>query len=167
MVWPLLSGLSAATCIVVSTVALGAEQHRPDDSLAIGLLLPPDAVEAASLRQGASLGVEMANRSSGPKVRLVLRGRPGQWGTEGGEAAALALDEGVAGIVTPSAGTAAHEILQVSGRTRVPVISLCPDSSVTAAGVPWVVRILPRTEVARWSRVVSGITNRFGASFER
>jgi ABC-type branched-subunit amino acid transport system substrate-binding protein len=35
--------------------------------------------------------------------------------------------------------------LQVAGRTAVPVISLCGDSSVTQTGVPWVVRIVPRT----------------------
>src|SRR5262249_23268247 len=83
---------------------------------------------------------------AGPPARLVLRGRSGQWGTEGNEAAALALDEDVAGMITPTAGTAAHEMLQVSGRTRVPVVSLCPDSSVKQAGVPWGVRVSPGTE---------------------
>jgi ABC-type branched-subunit amino acid transport system substrate-binding protein len=108
--------------------------------------VPSDPDEAVSLRQGATLGLEHINQAPGPKARLIVRGRQGQWGTEGNEAAALALDESVAGIVTPSLGTAAHEILQVSGRTRVLVASLCADLSVTGTGVPWAVRIVPRND---------------------
>jgi branched-chain amino acid transport system substrate-binding protein len=115
-------------------------------TLPIGLLAPPDPSEATSLRQGAMLGIEHANAIPGAKARLVVRGRPGQWGTEGDEAVGLALDEGVAAIITPSGGSAAHQILQVAGRTQVPVVSLCSDTSVTGAGVPWAVRIVPRTD---------------------
>ncbi len=115
-------------------------------TLGIGLLLPADQGEAESLRQGATLGVEHANQSAGVQARLVSRGRPGQWGTDGEEAAALTLDEAVAGIITPSDGSAAHQVLQVAGRTRVPVVSLCSDSSITRAGLPWAIRIVPRTE---------------------
>jgi ABC-type branched-subunit amino acid transport system substrate-binding protein len=49
-------------------------------------------------------------------------------------------------IITPSDGGASHLILQVAGRTQVPVASICSDSSVTDAGVPWVVRVVPRTD---------------------
>jgi ABC-type branched-subunit amino acid transport system substrate-binding protein len=112
---------------------------------AIGLLVPGDAGEATSMRQGAILGVEDANQSAGSKLRLVVRGRPGQWGTEGDEAVALALDDGALAIIAPSSGTATHQVLQVAGRTRVPVVSLCADSSVTEAGIPWAVRIAPST----------------------
>jgi ABC-type branched-subunit amino acid transport system substrate-binding protein len=34
----------------------------------------------------------------------------------------------------------------VSGRTAVPVITLCPDLSLERAGVPWMIRIVPRTD---------------------
>ncbi len=133
-----------------------AEPTPPDSILAIGLLVPPEPTEALSLRQGALLGIEQANRSPGSTARLVVRGRPGQWGTEGNEAAALALDDAVGGMITPTSGTAAHEVLQVAGRTSVPVVSLCPDSSITGAGVPWAVRIVPQnTEEA--STVFTGL----------
>jgi ABC-type branched-subunit amino acid transport system substrate-binding protein len=120
--------------------------HPSADFVTIGLLLPPEQSEAISLRQGAMLGLDHANQAAGTPARLSFRGRPGQWGTEGDEAAALALDEEVMAIITPSSGTASHQILQVSGRTRVPVVSLCPDNSVTRTGIPWAVRIVPRAE---------------------
>jgi ABC-type branched-subunit amino acid transport system substrate-binding protein len=34
--------------------------------------------------------------------------------------------------------------LQVAGRTATPVVTLCPDASVTGAGIPWMVRIVPQ-----------------------
>jgi ABC-type branched-subunit amino acid transport system substrate-binding protein len=114
--------------------------------ITIGLLVPQDSLESASLRSGAELGIKHATEDLGLPIRLVVRGRPGQWGTEGDDAAQLALDDSANLILTPTLGTAAHQILQVAGRTRVPVISLCPDSSVTLAGIPWVIRLCPRTE---------------------
>ena len=49
-------------------------------NLVIGLLVPPEEPCAASLRDGATLGVEQANQSPGSRARLVIRGRAGQWG---------------------------------------------------------------------------------------
>ena len=100
---------------------------------------------AASLRDGATLGVELANQSPGPHVRLVIRGRTGQWGADGVEAARMATDDGALGLIAPPDGAATHLVLQVSGRTAVPVITLSADSSVSQTGVPWMARIVPRT----------------------
>ena len=58
----------------------------------------------------------------------------------------LVSERHVDAIIAPSDGGASHLILQVSGRTRVPVASLCSDSSVTDAGVPWAIRVVPRTD---------------------
>jgi ABC-type branched-subunit amino acid transport system substrate-binding protein len=126
--------------------------------ITVGLLAPTRAEEYANLSQGALLAVETANSETGTKARLVVREMPGQWGTEGNQAAALALDDEVDGLITPFSGSAAHQMLQVAGRTRVPVVSLCADSSVTSAGIPWVVRVVPRT--ADEARVIFlGLTN--------
>ena len=114
-------------------------------ALVIGLLVPPEEPGAASLHDGATLGVELANQSPRPQVRLVIRGRTGQWGADGVEAARMATDDGALGLIAPTDGAATHLVLQVSGRTAVPVITLSADSSVSQTGVPWMARIVPRT----------------------
>jgi len=55
----------------------------------------------------------------------------------------MVLDEEVAGLIAPPGGAPSHLVLQVAGRTAVPVVSLCSDSSVTGAGIPWMIRIVP------------------------
>ncbi|MBI5384202.1 MAG: ABC transporter substrate-binding protein [Verrucomicrobia bacterium] len=116
-----------------------------EPALLIGLLLPPEESAAASLRQGAELGILHANDLPGPKVGLIVRGRPGQWGDDGAEAARMVLDDGARGLIAPPDGAASHLSLQVAGRTAIPVVSLCGDSSVTGAGIPWMVRLAPKT----------------------
>ena len=111
----------------------------------IGLLLPPEEAEAASLRAGVLLAVEQANQTPTSSVAVVVRGRTGQWGADAVEAARMVLDDGAQGLIAPPNGAATHLALQVAGRTAVPVISLCGDSSVSGTGVPWMVRIAPAT----------------------
>jgi ABC-type branched-subunit amino acid transport system substrate-binding protein len=138
--------LARTALLLVAGAAAGFAADAPAEGRSIGLLLSTNAVEALSLRQGAAIGVETASRISGVSWKLVCRGQPGQWGSEGNSAAELALDDEVAGLITPADGAAAHQVLQVAGRTRIPVVSLCPDSSVGQAGVPWAARILPQTQ---------------------
>jgi ABC-type branched-subunit amino acid transport system substrate-binding protein len=114
-------------------------------TIRIGLLLPPEEAESVGLRQGVELAIEHANRSGQDPVELFIRGRVGQWGDDAIEAARMVLDDGVQGLLAPPGGAASHLTLQVAGRTAVPVISLCSDSSVTAAGIPWAIRIVPGT----------------------
>ncbi len=121
------------------------DTNTENTNLVIGLLVPPEEPAAVSLRDGATLGVDQANQSPGPHARLVIRGRSGQWGADGVEAARMVTDDGALGLIAPPDGAATHLVLQVSGRTAVPVISLCADSSVSQTGVPWMVRIVPRT----------------------
>ncbi len=137
----------AAVLVGVAPILFRAAADSEDATpLTIGLLLPPSEAEAASIRLGAELGVEAANREPGAKLKLIVRGSAGQWGTEGDDAVVLALDQGAQALIAPTSGAAVHQALQVAGRTRVPVVSLCGDSSVTGAGVPWAVRIAPSTE---------------------
>lgn len=58
----------------------------------------------------------------------------------------MVLDDHARGLIAPPGGAASHLALQVAGRTTTPVISLCPDSSVVGAGIPWMVRIVPSTD---------------------
>jgi ABC-type branched-subunit amino acid transport system substrate-binding protein len=134
-------------------------------ALVIGLLLPPDEPEAASIRKGALAAVAEANAAGGPAVALKIRGRKGPWGSDAAEAARLVEEDGAAVLLAPPDGSATHLVLQVSGRTGVPVLTLCPDSSVTKTAVPWVARVVPttveqakgvfaRTLAVRWLAVV-------------
>lgn len=124
---------------------LQAEAATGVSSLVIGLLLPPEEPEAANLRQGIQIAVAHANQLPGATVSLLVRGRVGQWGTDGEEAGRMVLDDGVRGLIAPPSGAASHLALQIAGRTATPVISLCADSSVVGAGIPWMVRIVPGT----------------------
>ncbi len=136
-----------ASCLVSNLVAFGAPAAPASAStnLVIGLLVPPEEALGANIRDGARIAVEQANKTPGKPVNLVIRGRVGQWGADAQEAARMVLDDGATALIAPPDGSASHLVLQVSGRTAVPVVCLCPDSSVSRAGVPWFARVVPRT----------------------
>jgi len=133
-----------------------AGQETGPGVLLIGLLLPPEEAQGNSLRQGAELGVAHANETGSPPARLVVRGRLGQWGADGEEAARMALDDGVGGLIAPPGGVPSHLTLQVAGRTAIPVVSLCADSSVVGAGVPWMAQLAPGN-VAEARAIFAGV----------
>ncbi len=112
----------------------------------IGLLLPPDTPGRQSLLLAANLTTTLPLNPPLPTADLIVRGRIGQWGDDGTEAARLALDDAVLGLITPPDGTASHLVLQVAGRTGVPTITLCPDTSVVGAGIPWSLQVIPDTQ---------------------
>jgi ABC-type branched-subunit amino acid transport system substrate-binding protein len=115
------------------------------------------------------LAKDQVNEDGGRQVELIVRGRTGQWGADGVEAARMVTDDGVEGLIAPPDGAACHLTLQVSGRTAVPVVNLCSDASVGRTGVPWVLRVVPRTAdevqalLEGLSTGVSGKTNRWTA----
>jgi len=135
----------ALTCILGLFESPGVGLAKERTNLIIGLLLPAQEPQPLSLQQGVMLGVEQANQEGGLPATVVIRGAAGQWGTDAVEAARMVTDDGAEGLIAPRSGASSHLALQVSGRTAVPVISLCPDSSVTQTGVPWMLRITPRT----------------------
>jgi branched-chain amino acid transport system substrate-binding protein len=128
--------------LFLAPFACGAGERE----LTLGLIVPPSEPDATSLLRGVQLAVADANENAGAPVGLEVRSESGQWGSAGNDAVILVSERHVDAIITPSDGAATHLILQVSGRTRVPVASVCSDSSVTAAGVPWAVRVVPRTD---------------------
>jgi branched-chain amino acid transport system substrate-binding protein len=117
-----------------------------NDVLNVGVLLPPEEPQLESVREGILLAQEHANHGTNGPVHVSIRGRVGQWGADAVEAARLVTDEGAVGLIAPPDGAASHLVLQVSGRTAVPVVTLCADSSVGHTGVPWLLRMVPRTE---------------------
>lgn len=125
----------------------GADAGNNLDRLKIGLVLPPGEPEATNILRGAEIGAELARTETGRDIELVARGSPGQWGTEGDDAVALALDAGAQALIAPTSGTTVHLVEQVAGRTRIPTVSLCADRSVTGARIPWVLRLVPDSDL--------------------
>jgi ABC-type branched-subunit amino acid transport system substrate-binding protein len=132
----------AAAALLCGAPAACAADGPP---LVVGLLLPPDEPEAVGIRQGTLVAAEEANEGPGPRVSVAVRGKTGAWGSDASEAALLVMDDGAEALIAPPSGAASHLVLQVSGRTAVPVVSLCPDTSVTRASIPWMVRVVPST----------------------
>jgi ABC-type branched-subunit amino acid transport system substrate-binding protein len=128
--------------LLLASFAGGAGVRR----VTLGLVAPPSEPDSTSLLRGVQLAVAEANETGDAPVGLEVRSENGQWGTVGNDAVVLVCNRHVDAIVSPSDGAATHLILQVSGRTRVPVASVCADSSVTDAGVPWAIRVVPRTD---------------------
>jgi ABC-type branched-subunit amino acid transport system substrate-binding protein len=112
----------------------------------IGFLLPPDTPHLESLELAATLAATLSVPNGAPPATLVIRGKTGQWGDDGTEAARLAIDDEVNSLITPPDGSASHLVLQVAGRTGLPTLSLCPDTSVVGAGIPWHLQITPDTQ---------------------
>lgn len=143
----------SSTLLVVVIFNLNAFPGHPGTSSAaemprvkIGLLLPPDEPQGTSVREGVLLARDHANAAGTNHVEIIIRGRSGQWGADGVEAARMVTDDEVDGLIAPPGGAATHLTLQVSGRTAIPVVSLCADSSTGRTGVPWTLRVVPRTE---------------------
>jgi len=131
--------------IIFGPASKSCGQPIKSQSVKIGVLLPPEEAQSAGIRKGVLLTQEQAEKIHNIKVEVVIRGRAGQWGADADEAARMVTDDGVAGLIAPPDGAASHLVLQVSGRTAVPVITLCGDSSVSRTGVPWMRRVVPRT----------------------
>ena len=63
-----------AVVLMAGAACMHAGETSADNTnLVIGLLVPPEEPGAASLRDGATLGVEQANQSPGPPVPRRLR----------------------------------------------------------------------------------------------
>lgn len=136
----LLAGLTAWGA---GAAGFGGPTESAPAPLKIGLVLPPGEPEGETIRRGAQLSAEWLGAELRCHIELIVRGSPGQWGTEGDDAVALALDAGAQALLAPAIGATVHLVEQVAGRTRIPTASLCSDTSVTGARIPWVLRLVP------------------------
>lgn len=132
--------------ILTLVIILSAQAaDTPPTPWVIGLFLPPDKAEAQSLKTGAEHALREYQKAGVP-VQLLARGRAGQWGAESDEAAEMVLIEKARALISPADVLTSHLLLQVAGRTRIPVISLSSQSSVTGAGIPWMAALAPDDE---------------------
>lgn len=139
LAWLILAGLVLAGA---ETAGRCGQAEPATAAFKIGLVLPPSEPEGETIGYGAQLGAEWV-RAAGRNVELIARGSSGQWGTEGDDAVALALDAATPALIAPTTGATVHLVEQVAGRTRIPTVVLCGDTSVTGARLPWVLRLVP------------------------
>ncbi|MFI5180057.1 MAG: ABC transporter substrate-binding protein [Thermoanaerobaculia bacterium] len=140
-----MNGRTALAAVALALAFASNAAGQGPAPVVIGLLVPPEETEGISVRRGAELAVAEANEMPGPPLKLAVRGRKGTWGSDATEAARLLEEDGAAALLAPPGGAATHLVLQVAGRTGVPVASLCPDGSVTRTALPWMVRVSPST----------------------
>ena len=98
------------------------------------------------LSAGARAAAEAANQAGGiagrpVAVRELADADP--WKSGAGRIARLLDEPGLAALVGPQDGSAAHVAVQVATRRRIPIIALSPEASLTEAGDPWVFRGVP------------------------
>jgi branched-chain amino acid transport system substrate-binding protein len=132
--------LFAYLAVVAATTGLAAREFS------LGVVAPPSDPAAKSLVRAVELAAAQASADGRGTVRVNVRRGTGQWGSVGNDAVVLVAEGRVDAIVAGTDGGDNHLILQVSGRTRVPVASLCSDASVTGAGVPWAAAVVPRND---------------------
>lgn len=147
---------------VASIIVLLWTLHAPAAVVRVGVLLATNAIEATNMQRGVEVAVELA-KARGVEVQVIYSNAHGQWGTAGDEAARLVLDEKVGGLVAPAQRDATHLALQVAGRTRTRVATLCAEQSVTTTGIPWCARVVARAQSAAPSKeFVTHFVARFG-----
>lgn len=134
----------SAILIFLTAICINAEQTKNDaEFIKIGVLLSGDENEDSAVLKGLQLAMNGLKGAVRNKFELVARQKSSQWGQEADEAVSMVFGEGASGLIVGSGGIPSHLLLQVAGRTRIPVVSLCSDTSVTGAGIPWAVRMLP------------------------
>lgn len=130
---------AAALCLAPQSPARGAEPPAP---VAIGVVAHDGGALLAGARAAAS-EVNGAGGVRGRPVRLVHLPPSRPWVDGPGRLARLVFEENVVALVGPVDPIGAHVAAQIGTRSRIPVITLSPEDSLTRAGVPWVLRGIP------------------------
>lgn len=140
------ASILTATAIAIAQVLLSVTSSAASASApVIGLLLSTNEPSHLAVRQAADFALERRHRLGLPPLRLQVRSGDGQWGSAADDTARLVFEDAASLLIAPPGGSITHLILQVSGRTRIPVISLNGDASVSGAGIPWMLRLVPTT----------------------
>ncbi|MGC8829809.1 MAG: ABC transporter substrate-binding protein [Verrucomicrobiia bacterium] len=127
----------------VALFSLSIFLQAQSDVLKIGILLPQNREEGTNIILGAETAVNEFNKRYNLRASLIIKQHLNQWGQEADEAVEMLFSDGALGIIAPPDGVATHLAFQVAGRTRKPMISLCSDTSITGATIPWCLRITP------------------------
>ena len=113
--------------------------------LKIGVLLSGEDVENTNIIVGATAAVAELSKNSKTQFELVFKSHRNQWGQEADDAVDALFEENASALIAPASGIVSHLMFQVAGRTRIPSVTLCSDTSVTGATIPWCIRIAPTT----------------------
>lgn len=130
-------------CLALGAIAAGAADAGSGQPLRVGFVISSEEAFRSSLRRGAELAAARFNATSTRPLQLVIREGAGQWGADGDQAGRLAIDDEVGVLISPPGALASHQVLQVAGRTQIPVISLSGEDGLFGAGVPWMVSLVP------------------------
>ena len=144
--------LCLVTLIFAGGLAQGAEAP-----LRVGLI--GSGTGADALAAGARSAAEEVNASGGIDGRplhLVRTAVGHPWRGGAGRVARVVFDDDLVAVIGPQDGTTAHAVAQIATRRRIPVVTLSPESSLTRAMDPWVLRGVPDDEtqaraLLRWA----------------
>lgn len=109
------------------------------------MLLSGDELENTNIIGGANTAISELNKLNSPKFEVILKAHKNQWGQEADDAVDALFEWDARALIAPGSGIVSHLMFQVAGRTRIPSVTLCSDTSVTGATIPWCVRIAPTT----------------------
>lgn len=144
-------------CLLVS-IAGGGTAQAAEEPLRIGLITPNGAGTDA-LAAGALVAVEEVNASGGiggRPLHLVRAAPEHPWRGGAGRLAGLVFERDLIAVIGAEDGSTAHTVAQIATRRRIPVVTLSPESSLTRAMDPWVLRGVPDDEsqarsLLRWA----------------
>jgi len=142
---------------LVTLIAGGGFTHGAEAPLRIGLI--GSGASADALAAGARVAVDELNASGGiggRPLHLVRTAVGHPWRGGAGTVARVVFDDDLVGMIGPQDGATAHTVAQIATRRRIPVVTLSPESSLTRAMDPWVLRGVPDDEtqaiaMLRWA----------------
>lgn len=130
---------AAALCLSHQVHARGDGPPRP---VTIGVVADAEGALLAGARAAAA-EVNAGGGVRGRPLRLVYLPPARPWADGPGRLARLVFDEDVVALVGPVDPIGAHVAGQIGTRSRIPVITLSSEDSLTRAGVPWILRGVP------------------------
>jgi ABC-type branched-subunit amino acid transport system substrate-binding protein len=138
--WALLIGIISMVALNPPVVWLGTAVAAEAETLKIGVLLPPEEPQAHSVQEGVLLAKEEANKTNTKPLDIIIRGRVGQWGADGAEAARMVTEDGVDGLIAPPDGAATHPVLAGPGRLQCADFGNAAGDALDGFIVPAIVR---------------------------
>jgi len=98
------------------------------------------------LASGASVAAAEINASGGidgRRLQLVVLEPASPWRDTGSLLARTIFTDGLSALIGPTEAASAHVAAQVGTKSRIPVITLAAEDSLTQAGDPWIFRGIP------------------------
>ena len=129
----------AVLCTLVAAL-LGAGNAGGEIRVAV---LGTEGAGGKAALAGAEAARDDLARAGGPKVVVVPLALASPWAGAAGPIARLIFEERISVLIEAGDGALAHVAAQVATRSRVPLVTLSPETSITAIHDPWLLRIVP------------------------